>query len=316
MGKILSTVNLIVNAMKPKQITWSLDEYGTGYYAEEKELKNEFDIELENPQAEEPDTPFETYCTDNGVPWSGPKKEEKLQTNITNPKLPIEVPEDQKIDELKTFRAIQETLASKLKVKKTIEKENQTSVSSIKNSRFTTAELAREKKADLEMRKRLQLLLEKLKPKKQTENKPKKNISNSKKCRFTTAELAREKKIDLETRNRLKGFLEKIKTKKEKDIATLFDPIQGVNYYLNRYDSEPAFKAWFDTSFLDYTIEQVLELAIPATFLNAKPNLDNKNSDLQKYIDMYFNEPMYKDWFDRKYPGLSIYDVIGIPDPQ
>jgi hypothetical protein len=296
MGRILQTVNLIVNAINPKQVTWRLNEYGTGYIAEEKEMENEFDSEFENPTTKKSEILFETLCTDSGIPWCRTEK-------------------DQKVDELKTFRAMQETLTSKLKIEKTIEKKYQTYIPSVNHSKFTREELEREKKADSETRKRLLELLEELNPKKPIENEAKINISSSVKCRFTRDELAREKKADLETRKRLQSFLENIKTKKEKDIATLFDPVQGEEYYLNRYNSEPAFKAWFDTSFQDYSIEQVLELAIPATF-SKKPDLDYKNSDLQKYIDIYNNEPMYKDWFDRKYPGQSIYDVLGIPEPR
>ncbi|MEX1150811.1 MAG: hypothetical protein WEB28_01865 [Nitrosopumilaceae archaeon] len=270
MGKILRTVNLIVNALKPKQVTLELNEDGTGYNTYEKEIVNKFDIELLNPTTEELEIPYETYLTASGIPWCGPKKKIKSIINnksFANPKYPIEEPEDQKIDELKTIREMQETLASKLK------------------------------------------------PKKQIENEPEMNISSSQKCRFTREELAREKKADFETRKRLQAFLEEIKTKNEKDIATLFDPLQGVEYYLNRYNSEPVFKAWFDTNFRDCSIEEVLELAIPVTFSKSKSKLDLhfKNSDLQKYIDIYNNEPMYKDWFDRKYPGYTIYDIIGIP---
>jgi len=277
MGKILRTVNLIVNALKPKQVTCSLNEDGTGYIAEEKEMENKFDIELVNPTTEELEIPFEVYLTDSGIPWCGPKKEVKPlinNTSLAKRKHSIEEPEDHKIDDhdLKTIREMQETLASKLKIEKIIEEKCQACISSLKNSRFTREELAREKKADLEMRKRLQL------------------------------------------------FLEEIKTKKEKDIATLFDPLQGAEYYLNRYNSEPAFKAWFDTNFRDCSIEEVLELAIPLTFSKSKSqsklNLHYKNSDFQKYIDIYNNEPMYKDWFDRKYPGHTIYDIIGIQKPQ
>ena len=325
MGKILRTVNLIVNALKPKQVTCSLNEDGTGYIAEEKEMENKFDIELVNPTTEELEIPFETYLTSSGIPWCGPKKEVKPlinNTSLAKRKHSIEEPEDHKIDDhdLKTIREMQETLASKLKIEKIIEDKCQAYISSLKKSIFTREELAREKKADLETRRRLLLLLEELKPKKQIEKEPKMNISSSEKCRFTREELAREKKADLETRKRLQAFLEKIKTKKEKDIATLFDPVQGAEYYLNRYNSEPAFKAWFDTNFKDYSIEEVLELAIPVTFSKSKSqsNLDlhYKNSDLQKYIDIYNNEPMYKDWFDRKYHGHTIYDIIGIPEPQ
>ena len=320
-GKILRTVNLIVNALKPKQVTWNLNEDGTGYIADEKEIENKFGIELVNPATEELEIPYEVYLTSNGIPWCEPK--EKIQsltnnTSLANPKHSIEKTEDQKIDELKTIREMQETLASKLKIEKIIEKKCQLYISSLRNSRFTREELAREKKADLEMRRRLLIHLEELNPKKQIENEHKMNISSSQKCRFTREELAREKKADLETRKRLQTFLEEIKTKKEKDIATLFDPVQGTEYYLNRYNSEPVFKAWFDTNFRDCSIEEVLELAIPVTFSKSKSKLDLhfKNSDLQNYIDIYNNDPMYKDWFDRKYPGHTIYDIIGIPDPQ
>jgi hypothetical protein len=277
MGKILRTVNLIVNALKPKQVTWNLNEDGTGYIAEEKEMENKFDIELVNPVTEELEIPFEAYLTASGIPWCEPKKEVKHlinNTNLAKRKHSIEEPEDHKIDDhdLKTIREMQETLASKLKIEKIVEKKCQAYISSLKNSRFTREELAR------------------------------------------------EKKVDLETRKRLQAFLEKIKTEKEKDIATLFDPVQGAEYYLNRYNSEPAFKAWFDTNFKDHSIEEILELAIPVTFSKSKSqsklDLHYKNSDLQKYIDIYNNEPMYKDWFDRKYPGHTIYDIIGIPEPH
>ena len=301
-GKILRTVNLIVNALKPKQVTWRLNEDATGYIAEEKEMGNKFDIELVNPVTEEIEIPYETYLTASGIPWCGTKKEVKPlinKTSLTKSKLAIEEPEDHKIDDhdLKTIRTMQETLASKLKIEKIIEEKCQAYISSLKNSRFTREELAREKKADLEMRRRLLIHLEELKPKKQIENEPKMNILSSEKCRFTREELAREKKTDLETRKRLQAFLEEIKTKKEKDIATLFNPLQGAEYYLNRYNSEPVFKVWFDTNFRDCSIEEVLELAIPRTFSRSKSqsklNLHYKNSDLQKYIDIYNNQSLY-----------------------
>ena len=31
-------------------------------------------------------------------------------------------------------------------------------------------------------------------------------------------------------------------------------------------------------------------------------------------FDIYNNDSMYKEWFDRKYPGQSIYEIIGIPE--
>src|SRR3990170_3677822 len=41
------------------------------------------------------------------------------------------------------------------------------------------------------------------------------------------------------------------------------DPKKGAQYYLDRYNDEPAYKKWFDSNFPDYTIEEAIELAIP-----------------------------------------------------
>ena len=59
---------------------------------------------------------------------------------------------------------------------------------------------------------------------------------------------------------------------------------------------------------------------------NSEPNLKNDESilasfvdpskDPQHYFDRYYNEPSYKEWFDRNFPNQSIYDVVGISDSQ
>jgi len=36
------------------------------------------------------------------------------------------------------------------------------------------------------------------------------------------------------------------------------------------------------------------------------------NKDPQHYLDRYYNEPRYKDWFDRNYPSLTIEEAVGI----
>src|SRR3972149_4724732 len=43
------------------------------------------------------------------------------------------------------------------------------------------------------------------------------------------------------------------------------DPKKGAQYYLDRYNDEPAYKKWFDSNFPDYTIEEAIELAIPGS---------------------------------------------------
>ncbi|NOJ27737.1 MAG: hypothetical protein DA330_06990, partial [Nitrososphaera sp.] len=33
-------------------------------------------------------------------------------------------------------------------------------------------------------------------------------------------------------------------------------------------------------------------------------------------MDRYNNEMQFKDWFDRNFPGETIYAVVGLPDPN
>ena len=160
------------------------------------------------------------------------------------------------------------------------------------------------------------------KTEKETEDKSEINNSSIRNSIFTREELAREKLVNAETRRRFQEMLEKeFKTKKETEIAYFFDPKKGTRYYLDRYYNEPVYKDWFDTNFPDYTIEEAIKLAIPSILSKSEPQLYvpdfyDPNKDLQQYIDIYNNDPMYKDWFDRKYPFQSIYEIVGIPEPQ
>jgi len=55
---------------------------------------------------------------------------------------------------------------------------------------------------------------------------------------------------------------------------------------------------------------------------NSEPNLKNDESalasfvdpskDPQHYLDRYYNEPAYKEWFDNNYPGLTIEEAVGL----
>jgi len=55
---------------------------------------------------------------------------------------------------------------------------------------------------------------------------------------------------------------------------------------------------------------------------NSEPNLENDESSLasfvdpskdpQHYLDRYYNEPTYKEWFDNNYPGLTIEGAVGL----
>lgn len=42
----------------------------------------------------------------------------------------------------------------------------------------------------------------------------------------------------------------------------------------------------------------------------------DENKELQYYLDRYYNEPVYKSWFDRNYPNLTIEEAIGYTVPE
>jgi titin len=46
------------------------------------------------------------------------------------------------------------------------------------------------------------------------------------------------------------------------------------------------------------------------------PGFPDPNKDPQYYIDRYNNEASYKEWFDTNFPGQTIYQVVGAPEPE
>jgi len=105
------------------------------------------------------------------------------------------------------------------------------------------------------------------------------------------------------------------------NIPDFVDPKQGAQFYLDRYYDEIVYKEWFDTNFPDYTIEDAIELAIPGTFTedeSEKPILSFIDTTLapQYYIDRYNNEPTYKEWFDENFPDYTIYEAVGVEEPE
>ena len=38
--------------------------------------------------------------------------------------------------------------------------------------------------------------------------------------------------------------------------------------------------------------------------------------DPQHYLDRYSNEPSYKEWFDKNYPDYTIYEAVGLANPE
>ena len=102
-----------------------------------------------------------------------------------------------------------------------------------------------------------------------------------------------------------------------KVIPDFIDTENDPQYYLDRYYNEEAYKAWFDSTYPDYTIEEAIVLAYPEPKPEPKPILDfvDPDRDPQYYIDRYNNEATYKKWFDKNYPDYTIEEAVGVTTP-
>ncbi|MCV0409703.1 hypothetical protein [Nitrosopumilus sp.] len=84
-------------------------------------------------------------------------------------------------------------------------------------------------------------------------------------------------------------------------------------YYIDRYNTEPQYRSWFDSQFPFYEIYDVVGYS--PTHIENFPSHDKSP---QYYIDRYNTEPQYRSWFDSQFPEKTIYDVLGfstnIPD--
>ncbi len=102
--------------------------------------------------------------------------------------------------------------------------------------------------------------------------------------------------------------IDKIALKSKVDNFPELD--KAPQYYIDRYNNEPDYKAWFDSVFPRYSIEDVV--AYSKTRVLDYP--DNKKPP-QYYIDRYNNEVDYKAWFDSAFPDKTLYEVLGFAEP-
>ncbi|WP_428326300.1 Ig domain-containing protein [Nitrosopumilus sp.] len=95
--------------------------------------------------------------------------------------------------------------------------------------------------------------------------------------------------------------------------ASFVDETKDPQSYVDRYNEEAGYKKWFDDNYSEYSsIYQAVGLEEPkilAPFVD--PNLDP-----QYYVDRYNNEITYKDWFDKTYPEMTIYEAVGLDEPE
>ena len=100
---------------------------------------------------------------------------------------------------------------------------------------------------------------------------------------------------------------------KELGIASFVEETKDPQSYVDRYNSEPAYKAWFDKNYSQYdSIYQAVGLKAPAPLAA----FVDSAVDPQSYVDRYNNEPNYKAWFDKNFSQYdSIYQAVGLADP-
>ena len=84
---------------------------------------------------------------------------------------------------------------------------------------------------------------------------------------------------------------------------------KDLDYYQDRYQNEPKYKEWFDKNFPGQTVKQVLvpQLGDKETKV---PGFPDPEKDLQHYLDRYDNEPKYKEWFDKNFPGQTVREAV------
>jgi len=102
-----------------------------------------------------------------------------------------------------------------------------------------------------------------------------------------------------------------------KRIPGFPDPDKDPQYYVDRYNKEETYKKWFDSNFPDYSIYAVVGLPDPKDDPTKRiPGFPDPDKDPQYYVDRYNKEETYKKWFDSNFPDYSIYEVVGLSDPN
>ena len=104
---------------------------------------------------------------------------------------------------------------------------------------------------------------------------------------------------------------------------SFIDKSKDPQHYIDRYYNETNYKEWFDRNYPEMTIEEAVgyegskisnvqgkapEPPLPTQNIL---NFIDKSKNPQHYIDRYYNETNYKEWFDRNYPEMTIEEAVG-----
>lgn len=104
---------------------------------------------------------------------------------------------------------------------------------------------------------------------------------------------------------------------KQKTVIPGFpDPTKDPQTYVDRYNTDLAFKVWFNKYFPGESIYDVVGLPDPADAPPAVPGFPDPKKDPQTYVDRYNNDLAFREWFTKYFPGKTIYEVVGLPEPK
>ncbi len=112
--------------------------------------------------------------------------------------------------------------------------------------------------------------------------------------------------------------------------AGFVEPGTDPQTYVDRYLAEPSYKEWFDNNYSEYdSIYHAVGLSDPNAAPEPAPPPFARDAaalapfvdpavDPITYVERYLTDPSYKEWYDANYLAEygSIYDAVGIPDPD
>jgi titin len=97
------------------------------------------------------------------------------------------------------------------------------------------------------------------------------------------------------------------------------DPAKDPQYYVDRYNNEPEFAAWFDRNFPEESIYDVVGAVDPnekEIITTHIPGFPDPTKDSDYYIYLYKNEPSFKTWFDENFQDQTIYALFNVQEPE
>ena len=103
------------------------------------------------------------------------------------------------------------------------------------------------------------------------------------------------------------------------------DPNVGLSVYLDLYETDAGFRGWFDETYPDSTVAEVVGGAAGAAAAGAAgagagdprervPGFPDPATSAREYVDRYETDAGFREWFDETFPEYDIADVVGEPE--